>query len=314
MIRYYGYRNGKFAETGAEAGSLLVELTGPSPEEIAALSARYDISRKLLEDVLDEDEVSRLSVRKEQITVYVDVPFTSRRAGRQRYRTLPAGFITGVTGNRLLTVTGRKLLPLDRTQAFLEENGIDRELGPQELMLILLMQVAGEYTGKLKKIVQDTAAIEEHMPNTMQNREVMQLMEYKRGITGMEISLDAMRRVLDRMVLVNGMAAEPGRKSLLDELIIETEQAMEMAAIYSSDIRDLLEACHSVISNNLNVVMKILTAMTVILAIPTMIAGFFGMNVRLPMAGLPAAFWIIAGLSLVISATAAVILIVRKLM
>jgi magnesium transporter len=103
----------------------------------------------------------------------------------------------------------------------------------------------------------------------------------------------------------------PEDEDLLEDVIIENKQAIEMANIYSNILSGMMDAFASVISNNLNIVMKVLTSITIVMAIPTMLASFYGMNVGLPLQNSPYAFPMVMGLSIVL-ATIAIVILSRK--
>ena len=116
----------------------------------------------------------------------------------------------------------------------------------------------------------------------MRNKELIQLLELEKSLVYFTTSLRANEMVLEKMMRMENIKQYPEDKDLLEDVIIENKQAMEMASIYSSILSETRDAFASVISNNLNIVMKTLTSLTIILSIPTMIFSLFGMNVPLP--------------------------------
>ena len=115
------------------------------------------------------------------------------------------------------------------------------------------------------------------------------------------------------MLKFDAIKKYPEDEDLLEDVIIENKQAIEMANIYSNILSGMMDAFASVISNNLNMVMKFLTSVTIVLTIPTMIASFFGMNVPVPLAGQPYAFVIIIAISLAISSILALFMAKKKM-
>jgi magnesium transporter len=129
-------------------------------------------------------------------------------------------------------------------------------------------------------------------------------MDYQRSLTAMNTSLKGLKRLLSH-IKENEKLFES--KDLMEDTIISIEQASEMADIFNSDLDALMDAFGSVLSNNVNQIMKILTSLTLIIAIPTMVAGIYGMNVKLPFADQSWAFSLIAGISLVTSLVTGII-------
>lgn len=149
-------------------------------------------------------------------------------------------------------------------------------------ILQLLYKNASYYLQYLRSIDKAGNRIEQELSRSMRNKELIQLLELEKSLVYFTTSLRANEMVLEKMMRMENIKQYPEDKDLLEDVIIENKQAMEMASIYSSILSETRDAFASVISNNLNVVMKTLTSLTIILSIPTMIFSLFGMNVPLP--------------------------------
>ena len=144
--------------------------------------------------------------------------------------------------------------------------------------------------------------MEQKLHKAQKNRELMELLELEKSLLYFSTSLRANEVVLEKLMKNEKVKKYPEDEELLEDVIIENKQAIEMANIYSGNLNVTTEAVASVISNNLNIVMKLLTTITLVMAIPTMVASFYGMNVRgIPFAEHPHGFWIVLGFTAVVS-------------
>ena len=148
----------------------------------------------------------------------------------------------------------------------------------------------------------------------MKNRELIQMLKLEKSLVYFSTSLKGNEVVLEKMLKTNFIKRYPDDEDLLEDVIIENKQAIEMAAIYREILTGTMDAFASVISNNLNIVMKLLTSITIIMAVPTMVASLWGMNVPVPFQHVPTGFYIVLGISLVITAIVALVLWRKKML
>jgi magnesium transporter len=132
----------------------------------------------------------------------------------------------------------------------------------------------------------------------MKNKELIQMLNLEKGLVYFSTALKSNELVLEKLMKFEYIKNYPEDTELLEDVIIENKQAIEMANIYSNILTGTMDAFASIISNNLNMVMKFLTSVTIVMAIPTMVSSFFGMNVNVPLKSYPHAFWMIFSLSL----------------
>jgi magnesium transporter len=149
--------------------------------------------------------------------------------------------------------------------------------------------------------------LEDQLQKSLRNREVLELLKYQKCLTYFTTALKSNARMMTRLQNTRLFERYPEDEDLLDDVLTEIGQAIEMTDISSGILSQMMDAFASIISNNLNVVMKFLASVTIILALPTMVASFYGMNIQLPFAELPYAFGITMGLSLVVSLSVVVI-------
>jgi magnesium transporter len=164
----------------------------------------------------------------------------------------------------------------------------------------------------LRHIDKISARIEQELHQSMKNKELIQMLRLQKSLVYFSTALKSNEVVLEKLLKHEYIKKYPEDTELLEDAIIENRQAIEMANIYSSILTGTMDAFASVISNNLNIVMKFLTSVTIVMAIPTIVSSFFGMNVKLPLTG-PFSFWIICLISLVLCVITGFVLYKRKL-
>lgn len=265
-----------------EKGAWL-NMTAPDAAEVAAVADLTGVPLDALKAALDEEERSRVEIEDNYILVITNVP-THRES--YAYDTLPLGIV--LTRDYFITVC------LDSHQV-LEEFAAE---GPRtfstykktRFLFQLLYKSAILYLKYLKQINRSTDEIERDLRQSVKNQEIFQLLELQKGLTFFTASLRSNGIVLERLLRLRSnrelqhlIAVYEEDEDLLEDVIIENKQAIEMVEMYSNVLSGMMGAFTSIISNNLNLVMKFLAAVTILLAIPTMVSSFWGMNV----AGIP---------------------------
>lgn len=309
MIRSYVTSEGKLTlAEHAEARNAWVHMVAPSPAEISALEESLQIPADFLRAALDEEERPRLEFEDQVALVLLNIPVVRGGESATRYDTLPLSVI--LTPTHVVTVC-------------LEPNGVIDHLVQQgrvhtakrtQFLLQVLYRTATLYLRFLRQIDRRTDEIEKTLHRSMKNEELIKLLEMQKSLVYFTTSLRSNQIVMDKLLRLHLRKDEvphndshgtirlyEADEDLLEDVITENRQAMEMADIYTSILSGTLDAFASLISNNLNIVMKFLTSVTIVLALPTMVASFFGMNVHLPMEDWPFAFPLVvliaAGLS-----------------
>mgnify|MGYP002412473104 CR=1 FL=1 len=264
-----------------EKGAWL-NLINPKIEEVNAAAAITGAPLDFLRAALDEEERSRTEIEENCLLVITNIPVMR---GVDSYDTLPLSII--LTPDYIVTVC-------------LENNRVLSDFCPANakyfstfkrtrFLFQLLYKSATYYLTYLKQINKRTDEIERQLRKSMQNRELFQLMELQKGYTFFSASLRSNGIVLEKLLrlrlnnqLQHLIKVYEEDEDLLEDVIIENKQAIEMVEMYNHILNGMMDTFASVISNNLNMVMKFLASMTIILSIPTMVASFFGMNVPLP--------------------------------
>jgi magnesium transporter len=287
-----------------------ISLVNPTDEEIDFIEEKLNVDRDFLKAALDEEESSRLDVENEQILILVDTPYVEKTDEHIIYETLPLGII--ITGKNIITVCLKKSIVLDQ----FEKNSIRTftTFKKYRFLYQILYKNSQRYLLYLRQIDRMSNYVEKQLHKSMKNKELIQLLDLEKSLVYITTALQANQVVLDKILKINIVKKYEDDEDLLEDVIIENKQAIEMANIYSGILGNTMDAFASIISNNLNIVMKLLTSITILMAIPTMFSSFYGMNVaNLPFGSSPYAFWIVLAMSVVTACIVGFILAKKNL-
>ena len=251
-----------------------IHLSNPTEEEIRVVTNSFDIPEEHIRAALDEEEKARLEIDDDIILVIIDVPIHDEN-NRCSFTTVPLGII--LLKDHILTVSTVKLSLIEefvqgRIKSFFT-------FKKTRFILQILFRNSTYFLLYLKQIGRISDNIERQLKNNLRNQELMLLLELEKSLVYFTTSLKSNEAVLERMMRTEIVKRYPDDLELLEDVIIETKQAIEMANIYSSILGSTRDAFSTVMSNNLNIVMKKLTSITIVFAIPTVVSGLWGMNV-----------------------------------
>ncbi len=286
-----------------------VNLINPTPHEINEISTLFNIEVNHILSALDEEERARIEVDDNCTVIIVDVPIKESEEGLGTYATIP---MTIIIGDKFIITTCLKNVQL------LDDFSSGKIKGfftfkKTRFILQLLYKNASYFLQYLRHIDRLSHRIERELHKSMKNKELIQLLDLEKSLVYFTTSLRSNEVVLEKMMRMETIKQYPEDQELLEDVIIENKQAIEMANIYSNILSGTMDAFASVISNNLNIVMKTLTSITIVMAVPTMIGSFWGMNVRVPLEQNPYAFWIIIISSVILTALLTLLMVKRKL-
>ena len=256
-----------------------VNLTYPSEDELNTVAVTLGVEPTFLRAALDEEETSRIDTEDGQTLIIIDVPAVEKDDAVE-YSTLPLGII--VTQKHIITVCLKESTILKDFQDGLVRNAETQKR--TSFILYMLLQVAKRFLQYLKQIDKIYSYMERQLYKSQRNKELIQLLDLEKSLVYFNTSLKANEVTLEKILRGRIITLYEEDHDLLEDVLIEVRQAIEMANIYSSIISGMMDAFASVISNNLNVTMKVLSSITILLAIPNIIFGFYGMNIT---TGLP---------------------------
>ena len=297
MIRIFKTENGLIHQKDELSPGSWIALTNPTATEILEIANTYGIDPDDLRAPLDEEERSRIETEDNYTLILVDIPSIEERNDKDWYVTIPMGIIT--TEEVIITVCLEETPVLG---AFMD--GRVRDFHTYMKTRLILYKNASLFLQYLRIIDKKSGVIEEKLHQSTKNRELIELLELEKSLVYFTTSLRSNEVVLEKLMRNEKIKKYPEDTDLLEDVIIENKQAIEMANIYSGILSGTMDAFASVISNNLNIVMKFLATITIVMSIPTMVASFYGMNVNsrgMPFADSPYGFVIVMGFTLVLT-------------
>lgn len=308
MIKIYTIINKKLQEIDSYKKDSWVNITSPTKEELEKISQELQIPLDFLTDPTDIDERARIETEKKIILTVLRIPRFEGNDVEIPFATLPLGII--FLNDHLITIC-------------LKENNIINDfikgkvknfsiINRTKFLLQVLLKTSMLYLNYLKEINRRTSTIERELHKAMKNEELIKLLDIEKSLVSFTSSLKSNELMMERLQTGKIIKINPEDEDFLEDTIIDNRQAIEMANIYSNILSGMMDAFASVISNNLNVVLKFLTSITIILMIPTLIASVYGMNVELPFQDSPQAFGITMVISLVFSIIGIFIFMKRK--
>lgn len=270
-----------------------VRLINPGPDEMAPIAQHFEIPVDFLTSPLDLDETARVEKENGALLIVLRVPHYEGPTSDTPYTTVPLGII--LTERVIVTVA-----KIDT--GILDEVAAGRGRGPSttkrsRFFLLLFLAAAKRFLVHLREIDRHVEGLEDQLQMSLRNREVLELLKYQKSLTYFTTALKGNELMMGRLQRGSIFQMYPEDEDLLDDVLTEIGQAIEMTNISSGILSQMMDAFASIISNNLNVVMKFMASVTIILALPTMIASIYGMNLALPLRDHPQAFWIVMALA-----------------
>ena len=306
-IIYKGNEVTGFTRIESTVEGCWINLIDPTTDEIDSIKA-MGIPSDFLTYALDLDERPRTEKEDDGTTlIMLRIPFFQGEKLDVPYTSIPLGII--LTDTMIITVCKKNNVIIDellRTKT----KGVSTAKRVR-LVLRLLLLTANQFLAYLREINHTVEIVEDKLQASMRNNEVMELLKYQKSLVYFTTALRSNELMMERLQKTPLFHKYPEDEDLLEDVLTENQQAIEMVAIAGNILSSMMDAFASIISNNLNVVMKFLASMTIILSIPTIITSYFGMNVALPMQNNTMAFlWII--LIFLILSMATIFIFIRK--
>jgi len=271
-----------------------VNMIDPTSDDIERLTSQ-GIPQDFITYPLDMDERARTEREDDgKMLILIRIPYYQGATVDVPYNTMPLGII--LTDQMIITVCRK---PNDLTAEFSSGKLKNLSTGKRiRFVLRLLLMNANKFLAFLRTINKVTEELEDRLQLSMKNKEVLELLKYQKSLVYFTTALKANELLLERLQRTQLFHQYPDDEDLLEDVITENQQAIEMVNISNNILSSMMDAFASIISNNLNVVMKFLASMTIVLSLPTIVTSFFGMNVDLPFAGLGHTWMMILGICL----------------
>lgn len=312
MLNFYTTKNNTFTVLTEPEEGCWINMISPDESEVAYIAEKYGIETDAIRAALDLDERSRIETDENYTMILVNIPTIEDENDNELYTTIPLSVI--VTREVIITVCIEdtpilKQFALNRVRDF-------RSNMKSRFILQILYRIATTFLDYLRIIDRKTTAAENKLRKSTRNSELFELFKLERCLVYFTTALRSNESVFEKLFRNEMVKKYPEDEDLLEEVIVENKQALEMASIYNNVLTGMMDAFGSVISNNLNIVMKILAVITIVLNIPTLIFSAYGMNLSsqsMPFATSPHGFLIINLITICITAIVTIIMIKGKM-
>lgn len=311
MVKYYRTDDRQIHEEERIQSGVWIQMINPSVAEGQMVAEALDADIEDVLAALDEEESSRIELQDGYTLILVDIPSTEIRHDKESYTTIPLGII--LTGDVIATICTEDTPVL---QAFLN-NRVKEFSTKKKLRFVyqILYRISVLYQSDLRIIDKMRTEIEERVGEDTEEEDLIALHELESTLVYFATSLRSNGVVLDRLTRYKRLEQYPEDKELLGDVIVENKQAIEMTSIYRDIINGTRELMSSVIDNRLNNVMKYLTSITLVMAVPTIISGMYGMNVEgIPLGKSIYGFGVVCLITLIVCILTMVILHRKKML
>lgn len=309
MIKILRWSENRFVPTDKIERHSLINIINPDKDELEKLSVEMNIPSDFLTDPLDIDERPRIEIEDGVLLIVLRVPIYDQTNSEIPFTTIPAGII--LTKDDTIVI----ISIFDIADVLGLYDGKTKSISTgkrSSFILRIFLKTAQLYLNYLKEINKLTGDVERKLQKSLKNEELIKLLNIEKSLVFFTTSLKSNELMMERLLKTELLKLTQDDKDMLEDVLIDNKQAIEMANIYSNILSGMMDAFASVISNNLNVVMKILTTITIILMIPTLMASIYGMNIQLPFQKEPYSFFIVIGISFTLSLISILIFIGKK--
>lgn len=306
MLQYYMTENGRLQEMQTFKEGCWISMVAPVEKEIQYICEQYSLPDDVLKAALDTDERSRIEVDDNYTMVLVNIPTVEEQSDRELYSTIPMSIL--IVQDAMITVCSENSPVI---KAFAQGKVRDfNTFMKSRFILQFLYRIDTLYLRYLRNVDKKSDEIEDQLHKSTKNSELIELLKLEKSLVYFSTALRSNEAVLEKLLRTALIKKYPEDSELLEDVIVENKQAIEMADIYSGILSGMMDAFASVISNNLNIVMKVLAIITIVMAIPTIVFSAYGMNVNvdgMPFAQSPFGFTIIVFMVIMISVFVALI-------
>ncbi|HHY73414.1 MAG TPA: magnesium transporter CorA family protein [Bacillus bacterium] len=298
---YNSTSDGKIESAATIGQNNWIHLVRPTPEEIDYVVSALAVPRDFLIDSLDKEEQSRIEERDGTVLIVIHVPYDRvdvvSSCDDVKYRTIPMGIIH--TEDHMITICSEEI-PLMQN-LFTGKVNFSASNMKMRNTLNILSVTARAYIRFLATIEHDITMAEEELAKSYRNREMYTLLYLNESLIYMVTSLKQMKFTMQKILYGNYIELYEDDASVLDDVLIELAQAYEVTDINQTNLNNVMDAYGNVIQNNVNRVLKLLAALTIIFSVPTLIASIFGMNVPLPFQDVSNSFFLVIAITIVLT-------------
>lgn len=255
-----------------------IDMENPSYDEISVVSEKTEIDKELLTKLLDEEELPRIEVDGNSTVIVIDTPYITDSNYKHKYNTKPLGIIINNNGYFVTISLKRQAVLDDFKEGKVKDFNVSKK---SKFIYQILLKTSSAYQKELFSINEYINQKEKTLYKSTSNKELVALLNIEKTLVYFLTSLKANDIVLEKLSKGNIINLYKCDNSLIEDCIIENKQSIEMTSIYREILTSMTDTYATIISNNLNDIMKFLAGITIVFSIPTMVASFIGMNVPL---------------------------------
>lgn len=284
MLSYFKTEDGRMTQLTACEPGCWINCVAPDDREINGLIAGFSIEPDFFRAAMDEEESSHIDHEDENTLIVIDIPVVEKEGRNISYTTMPLGII--ITEQNVITVS-IKDNPVVGEFAQGLVRGVQTNLKTR-FVLHIMLRVAARFLQYLKQIDKISNYVEVELRRSMRNTELLQMLDIEKSLVYFSSSLKGNEITLEKIMRGRVIKMYDEDQDLLEDVLIEVKQAIEMSSIYLSIVNGTMGASSSVISNNLNTSMRRLVSIFLLVSIPAVLFGLYGMHVgNIPLAN----FW-----------------------
>ncbi len=305
MLKIYTCENNIIVPSTEIKPYAWISLINPSEEELNYLEKKLGIFNEFLKYPLDAEELPRIEKEEKQILIILRVPEPVSKGFFIEYKTVPVGII--LTEHNIITICTKDHPVFEELISYLLKFKDFDFKKPVMFISAFFLVTANIYINFLKQISKVVEEYEKDIFSSIQNEEILRMLYIEKSLTYFNTSLQGNEVVFIKLKSGRYVRFTEEEEELLEDAHIENRQALEMTKLFAEILSNTMDAYTSIVGNNVNFIMKFLASITVILSIPTILFNIYGMNVPLPFVslspfkGTPYAFYIVLGISLVLT-------------
>ena len=300
MIQYFKYKNNTIVEVAAYENDCWINIYPPfNSDELKSLSDRLQIPMDFLNDSMDIDERPRFEIDDGAKFIVIKTPivYDSTNESDASHITVPIGII--LVGDDVVTISPYQNPTI--TSCFNQHIKNTQRISNNHFVLHLFEKNVLQYIEFLKELNIKRNIYEKELYDSNRNEELLNLMTIQKSLVYFVTGLRLNELLMIKLKRTNFLKFNEEELDIMEDVLIDNSQALETANIYTNILSGTMDAFASIINNNMNLILKRLTSITIILSLPALVAGFYGMNVNIPGQNWPHAFWVTISISVAIS-------------
>ena len=304
--------SGKLDKISEPIKGCWINMVKPTEKEIKSICEKVGVDEQLLRYPLDIAEKAHIDIEDDTVLIVVDSPFTEFNGEDKIYTTVPIGMIL-VRDDIFITISQENI---DCIKGIIKKDNAYKIHTDKKSRFVfqVLYDIAQDYIRYLTYINKDLEIFESQMEKTMRNKELLKIMKFEKSMIYFNASVKGNQVVLEKLNRGKAIKLYEEDEEILEDTMIENRQAIEMIQTYSEILNGIVDMFGTIVSNNLNIVMKFLTSITIIIALPTLVSGIFGMNVDFPFNTGVVSFWLVIAIATIVTLIAAFLLKKKDMM